>query len=239
MSILIKDMYDRLAIITGFPVYTNDTDTPETNRLLLQVLSDGLLSTIDDLYTNNNVLERTNKLVTIEGQAEYGLTGIVKNIQLTGTDKNDKKVNRRIPYNDEINKDIDFSVIDKERTDIPRFYTIKNGYLKLYPIPDKDYTLILTVSTTDLVWADNDTARSYIEHINDQLMADPRFANLVILKSASLLFLRANNANAQVYDTLYQQRLRTYKEQDFGSMEARRAYRRDAGHFNTYRGLLG
>ena len=32
---IVQDMYDRLATITGFPKYTNDVDMPETNRFLL------------------------------------------------------------------------------------------------------------------------------------------------------------------------------------------------------------
>ena len=32
---LVKDIYDKVALLTGFPVYTNATDTPETKIFLL------------------------------------------------------------------------------------------------------------------------------------------------------------------------------------------------------------
>ena len=35
---LVKDMYDSLALKTGFPVYTNDTDCPDINRFLLEMI---------------------------------------------------------------------------------------------------------------------------------------------------------------------------------------------------------
>ena len=55
---LVKDMYDSLALKTGYPAYTNDTDCPDINRFLLEMISEGLQGTIDNLYISNNVLER-------------------------------------------------------------------------------------------------------------------------------------------------------------------------------------
>ena len=48
---LVKDMYDSLALKTGFPVYTNDTDCPDINRFLLEMISEGLQSTIDNFVS--------------------------------------------------------------------------------------------------------------------------------------------------------------------------------------------
>ena len=55
---LVKDIYDKVALMTGFPVYTNETDTPETTRFLVEMISQSLQNVIADLYTTNNVLER-------------------------------------------------------------------------------------------------------------------------------------------------------------------------------------
>ena len=60
---LVKDMYDRLALITAFPIYTNETDTPEINRFLLEMLSEALQNTIDNLYISNNVLQRNDMTI--------------------------------------------------------------------------------------------------------------------------------------------------------------------------------
>ena len=57
---LVKDLYDKLAIKTGFPLYTNEFDTPDITRFLLDVLSEALQSTIDSLYISNNILERND-----------------------------------------------------------------------------------------------------------------------------------------------------------------------------------
>ena len=76
---LVKDMYDRLALITAFPIYTNETDTPEINRFLLEMLSEALQNTIDNLYISNNVLERNDTITTTPNRALYGIEGIIKN----------------------------------------------------------------------------------------------------------------------------------------------------------------
>jgi len=240
---LVKDMYDKLALITGFPIYTNDTDAPDINRFLLEMLSEGLQSTIDQLYISNNVLERNDTLYTIEGRNEYGIEGIIKNIQLIDPDTNEVY---RLPYNDCANRDSNTYVTesDEESTNLvlktgkPRSYVIKNGYLKLLPCPDKEYILKVCVSTTDLVMADNDASRSSIAHINDSVVASIRFCDLVILKAAALTFARCQNPNVEVYANLYQDRLRTFLEHDLGSLEAQRGYGHNAGHYNTRHGLI-
>lgn len=228
---LVLDMYDKLALITGFPIYTNDTDCPDINRFLLEMLSEGLQSTIDQLYISNNVLERNDTLITIPEKNEYGIEGIIKNLQCIDPDT--KKVTQ-VVYNDFVNKDNE--LLCKSGT--PRSYVIKNGYLKLLPTPDKAYTLRVCVSTTNLVMADDDVAKIGITHINDSVVASMRFCDLVILKAAALTFARCQNPNVELYSRLYEDRLRTFLEHDIGSMEAQRGYGREAGHYDNMRGLI-
>ena len=184
---LVKDMYDRLALITAFPIYTNETDTPEINRFLLEMLSEALQNTIDNLYISNNVLERNDTITTTPNRALYGIEGIIKNIQLI---KDDGRA-IQIRYDDCANP----NDVTDEKVGEPRRYVIKNGYLKLLPTPDKAYTIKVCVSTTDLVMADDDTSRTYIRNINDSIMANDRFCNLVIVKAAELIFARLQNPN--------------------------------------------
>ena len=228
---LVLDMYDKLALITGFPVYTNDTDCPDINRFLLEMLSEGLQSTIDQLYISNNVLERNDTLITIPEKNEYGIEGIIKNLQCIDPDT---KRTTQVVYNDFVNKDDE----NLCKSGTPRSYVIKNGYLKLLPTPDKAYTLRVCVSTTNLVMADNDIAKIGITHINDSVVASMRFCDLVILKAAALTFARCQNPNVELYSRLYEDRLRTFLEHDIGSMEAQRGYGREAGHYDNMRGLI-
>ena len=48
MAKLVEDMYNELAVITGFPTYLNETNTPDTTKFLLQALSHALQNTIDN-----------------------------------------------------------------------------------------------------------------------------------------------------------------------------------------------
>lgn len=228
---LVKDLYNKLALITGFPIYTNSTDAPDINRFLLEMLSEGLQSTIDQLYISNNVLERNDTLITIPNKNTYGIEGIIKNIQCIDPDT--RKVTQ-IVYNDFVNKDNEIVC----KADTPRDYVIKNGELKLHPIPDKEYTLKVCVSTTNLVMADDDIAKIGITHINDSVVASMRFCDLVILKAAAITFARCQNPNTELYANLYADRLRTFLEHDLGSLEAQRGYGHNAGHYNTRRGLI-
>lgn len=245
MAQAVKDLYNRLAIITGFPVYTNATDTPDTTRLLLQVLSDGLQGVIDNLYISNNVLQRTDTIITMKDQDLYGISGIIKNLQLI--DELGKAI--RLPYNDIVNPNMESEyIIEKDeetgiekkiyRNGKPVCYVISNGYLKLLPMPDKEYTIKATLSTTDLVWADNNEARDSIEDIEDIILADRKFCDLVVLRAAALLFMRAANNNSQIYTNLFNERLATYLEHDIKTSEAQRGFIRRAGHYDPRRGLL-
>lgn len=227
---LVRDLYDRLALITAFPIYTNETDTPEINRFLLEMLSEALQNTIDNLYISNNVLERNDTITTTPDRALYGIEGIIKNIQLV----KDNGQAIQIRYDDCVNP----NDVTDEKVGEPRRYVIKNGYLKLLPTPDKAYTIKVCVSTTDLVMADDDTSRTHIRSINDSIMANDRFCNLVVIKAAELIFARLQNPNVQIFSRLYEDNLKTFLEHDLKSLEAQRGFIRRAGHYNPERGLL-
>ena len=226
---LVKDMYDSLALKTGFPVYTNDTDCPDINRFLLEMISEGLQSTIDNLYISNNVLERNDTIKTIPNKNNYGIEGLIKNIQIQG----DNGCYDPLPYNDYANPN-DLN----EEFGRPESYVIKNGYLKLLPTPDAEYTIKICVSTTDLVMSDDDTSRTSVTHINDSIMASDRFCDLVVLKAAGLTFARLQNATAEIYAGLYEARLKTFLEHDIGTIEAQRGHIRGGGHYDSRFGLI-
>lgn len=230
---LVLDAYNKLANITGFPSYTNATDTPDTTRFLLQILDCALASVIDSIYIHNNVLEKTNTIVTKAGQELYAIDGIIKDVFIT------KPKVRRIPFNDRFDKNKYIDIDKEENRGVPDFYVIKGGYMRLVPCPDSAYTIKLTMSTTNLVQANDDSQRDSIIDINDTIMADTRFCNLVILKAAAILFARLQNANFQIYEQMVEQRMRTYIEQDNGSAEAQRGLYRGGGHYNPATGLLG
>lgn len=244
MAQRVEDLYNKLATITGFPRYTNSTDTPDTTRLLLQVLSDGLHGVVDSIYINNNILQRTDTITTTADQDTYGISGIIKNLQLI--DELGRVI--RLPYNDYVNPNMEpeYHIEEDEngeekkvyKTGRPESYVIAGGYLKLLPMPDKAYTIKATLSTTDLVWADNNEARDCIEDIEDIILADKKFCNLIILRAAALLFMRAANNNSQIYVNMFNERLATYVEHDIGTTEAQRGFIRRAGHYNPRRGLL-
>ena len=226
---LVKDMYDSLALKTGFPVYTNDTDCPDINRFLLEMISEGLQSTIDNLYISNNVLERNDTIKTIPNKNNYGIEGLIKNIQIQG----DNGCYDPLPYDDYANPN-DLN----EEFGRPEAYVIKNGYLRLLPTPDAEYTIKICVSTTDLVMSDDDTSRTSVTHINDSIMASDRFCDLVVLKAAGLTFARLQNATAEIYAGLYEARLKTFLEHDIGTIEAQRGHIRGGGHYDSRFGLI-
>ena len=85
---LVKDIYDKVALLTGFPVYTNATDTPETTRFIVEMISQALQNVIGDLYTSNNVLERNDTIITIPQKELYGIEGTIKKLQLIRDDAN-------------------------------------------------------------------------------------------------------------------------------------------------------
>ena len=232
---LVKDIYDKVALLTGFPVYTNATDTPETTRFIVEMISQALQNVIGDLYTSNNVLERNDTIITIPQKELYGIKGTIKKLQLIRDDAN--KTVKVLPYNQQIDPDMIKSE-DPNNFNEPSSYCIKNGYLRLFPTPDKEYTLKVCVSTTDLVNADDDSSRTTIESINDSIMATDAFCNLVIIKTAMLIFSRLQNNNAAIYAQYYESNLRVFIESDIKSMEAFRGQNRNGGHYNLQDGLI-
>lgn len=241
----VKEIYDRVAVITGFPLYSNDTDTPDINRFILQIISESLHALIDRLYINNNILERKDTIVTTPEVELYGISGIVKKAQLVNT----KGEIKQLPYMDKFPKDkitskfvtneLTGELEEKKHIGTPNGYIIESGYLRLIPCPDKEYNVKLTLSTTNLVISDNDEYRETVESVNDRLIADDRFCNLVIIQAAALIFARCQNANAQIYMSLLEERIKTYLERDYGSNEASRIYDRRQGNYNPKKGLLG
>lgn len=235
MTSLIKvlDLYNDVAAVTGFPEYTNETDTPAITKFLLETLSQALGNTLDSLYIDNNTLERTDKIVTIEGEHQYGVQGLIKHIDLITPEG---KV-QRVEYNDNLDY---MKAVTPESIKLgkPQFYTISKGYLRLYPVPDKEYELVITLSTTDLVLSNNDVFRSIIRNIDDSVIASQELANIIKLRAITLILMRCQNPAAQIYADLAQQRTKTYIEHDYGSREAKRGFSRRSGHYDPERGLL-
>ena len=233
MTYQVKDLYNEVAVATGFPLYTNATDTPDTNRFLLHNIAQALINVIDTLYISMNCLERTDKITTSKGVADYGLEGIIKNIQY----KDDTGRFRDIPFLNETNQ-LDEELNAGKPEGHPEGYVIKGGYLHLVPTPDKAYELTITVSTKDLVWANNDTSKTIISSIDDAIMASNAFVELVFLKACVLVFARLNNQNAEMYNELFKARKNNFIEHDYKTMEAERGLSRQAGHYNYADGLL-
>lgn len=235
--IRVLDMYNKLATITGFPQYSQETDAEDITRFLLECLSEALQNVVDNLYTSNNVLERIDTIKTIPNKNLYGISGIVKSAQLLESNGRVRSIpfNTLFPKNKEEEKKEDGSFKYRGK---PLSYVIQKGYMRLLPVPDKEYTIKLALSTTDLVIADNDIARDSIEHINDSVLASSKFCELVVLRASALLFARCKNANAEIYEGLYEDRRRTFIEKDYGSSEMRRGFNRNGGHYDSRRGLL-
>lgn len=232
---LVQKMYNKLALLTGFPQYTNAVDTPDITRTLLEYLSQGLNSVIDNLYIQNNVLERFDTITVKKGQDEVGIEGIIKSVQVI-----DKGKTFDVPYANNFNQDTNLTEQEREKfKGRPKAFTIRKGYMRLLPVPDAEYTLKVVVSTTNLVWANNDVARDTIESIEDAVMADNKFCELVVLRAATLLLARANNGAAEVMNNIFRERFNNYLEHDLKTTQGNRFFDRSAGHFNIDRGLLG
>lgn len=229
----VLDLYNDIATKTGFPQYSSPTDTPDITRFLLEMISEGLHNVIENLYLNTNTLERTDIIHTIEGMQEYGVEGIIRHVELIRTDGSVK----RIPYADYINP-LDTTPEHNPKSE-PSCYTIKNGYMKLYPVPDKDYKIKIVLSSDDLVLANDDTYKKSVTDIDDQIIGSEDFAKVIALRATALIFIRCNNILSETYAQLANSALKSYIEKDYGSNEAQRGFRRQAGHYNPRRGLLG
>lgn len=232
---LVKNIYNKVALLTGFPQYTNETDTPDITRTLLEYISQGLNNVIDSIYIQNNVLERFDTIVVQKGQDEVGVEGIIKKAQIISKGKT-----FNLPYLEGFDHDTYMTEGERAKhTGKPKGFVIRKGYLRLYPIPDAEYTIKLVLSTTDLVSANDDVYKTGVDNINDTIMADNKFCDLVILRASILLLARANNAAAEVLNSIYHDRLMNYLEHDLKTTQANRFFDRSAGHFDSNRGLLG
>lgn len=232
---LVKNIYNKVALLTGFPQYTNETDTPDITRTLLEYISQGLNNVIDSIYIQNNVLERFDTIVVQKGQDEVGVEGIIKKAQIISKGKT-----FNLPYLEGFDHDTYMTEAERAKhTGKPKGFVIRKGYLRLYPIPDAEYTIKLVLSTTDLVSANDDVYKTGVDDINDTIMADNKFCDLVILRASILLLARANNAAAEVLNSIYHDRLMNYLEHDLKTTQANRFFDRSAGHFDSNRGLLG
>lgn len=232
---LVKKIYNRVAILTGFPQYTNDTDTPDITRTLLEYISQGLQNVIDSIYIQNDVLERFDTLKVLKGQDEVGVEGLIKKVQLVS-----KGRTYDLPYLEGFDHDTFLTEQEREKNaGQPKGFVIRKGYLRLFPIPDTDYTLKVVVSTTDLVNANDDVYKTDVDDVNDTIMADNKFCELVALRASMLILARANNAAAQVLNDLFIKRLNNYLEHDLKTTQANRFFDRSAGHFRLDKGLLG
>ena len=227
-------MYNKLAINTGFPLYVDETTTPETTRFLLEMLSQALLNTIDNIYISQNVLEKRDEIITTPGQDHYAVDGMVKSIQYM--QGQGKLSGLYIPYNYKV---IEPGVIlPKDKLGCPRCYVIDNGDVRFFPTPDRPYKIRIVLSTTDLVWANDDTSRNSIEDIKDTVMASKEFCEIVILRACAYTLGRCNNQVSQFYSQLASDRLKKFIERDSNSLERPRLYDPIQGHYNPRRGLL-
>lgn len=230
---LVETMYNKLAVNTGFPLYVSETTTPETTRFLLEMLSSALMNTVDNIYISQNVLEKRDRIILVPGQDHYAINGMVKSIQymqgqgiLSG---------RPIIYNYYI--DEPGAITREEKVGPPISYVVDQGEIRLFPVPDKAYEIRVTTSTTDLVWANDDSSRSLIEDIKDSVIANEDFCEIVILRACSYVLLRCNNPIAQFYTKLADDRLKTFIERDSNSFEKPHLYNPIKGHYNAYNGL--
>lgn len=235
--ISVRKLYDKVAIACGFPTYTNDTDTPDITKFILEMISEGLNSTIDILSTNSLRLRRLEEIRTIKDKDEYAITGIIVHAELIEDLKDDKTKVTRLRYYDDADpmRTLDSSSIAGK----PTGYTIHDGYLRLFPKPDKEYKIKMEISTNDLVLADNDVYRTNVEHINDSIIGSQDLADVIFLRTCALILIRAKSPTAQLYTELQDARIKTMIEKDFGSNEARRMDSGFYGHYNPNRGLLG
>lgn len=232
---LVETLYNKLAINTGFPTYVSDEDAPETMRFLLEMLNQALLNTIDNIYTSNNVLERRDKIVTSPGMDHYAIEGMVKSIQFT--QRNDSRlIGKYILFDKRL--DQPGQILKCTKIGYPMTYTIDKGDIRLLPTPDKAYELEVTVSTNNLVWANDDTSRGEIVSVRDSILASKDFCDLVVLRACAFVMARCNNPLSDFYGNLYQERLRTFVERDSKSFEQPSLYNPIKGHYNPRRGLL-
>lgn len=233
---LVETMYNKVAINTGFPLYIDETSTPETTRFILEMLNQALLNTIDNIYITNNVLEKRDTITLTPGKDHYAVDGMVKSVQYTQNSINGKMKAKYIPFNFAV--DEPGVILPKDRAGYPTSYVIDRGDIRFFPIPNANYEIQVVSSTTDLVWANDDSSRNSIEDVKDSLMASKEFCEIVILRACSYTLLRCNNNNAEFYSKLAQDRLKNFIERDSRSLEQPHLYNPRKGHYSPRRGLL-
>lgn len=232
---IVEEIYNQVAINTGFPLYVNDTTHPDTTRFILEMINQALSNIIDNIYISQNVLEKRDTIVTKPGQDYYAVDGMVKSIQYT--QNNDSRLRGKyIPFN-YYNSDPG-QIPRLEKQHYPITYVIDKGEIRLLPVPDKEYEIKVTSSTTNIVWANDDSSKSSITSVKDAIMASKFFCDLVVLRACAFILARCQNANAQFYDELYKDRLANFIERDSQSLERPHLYNPIKGHYNPRRGLL-
>ena len=232
---LVETLYNKLAINTGFPLYEDANATPETTRFLLEMLNQALLNVIDNIYISNNVLERRDKIVTTPGVDHYAIEGMVKSIQFTNNNSS-QLAGKYIRFDNRL--DQPGQVLREVKYGYPSTYTIDQGDIRLLPIPDTTYELIVTVSTTNLVWGNDDSSKGEITSVYDNVMASKSFCDLIVLRACAFTMARCNNPLNEFYGNLYQQRLANFVERDSHSFEQPKFYNPRKGHYDPRRGLL-
>lgn len=228
----VKDLYDQVAVATGFPRYTNEMDTPDITRFILEMITEGLHSTLDLLSTNSATMQRENRIVTIPKQDTYSVDGIVKHLEV----EDEYGRIHRINYDDRA--DIMKTQDPKTHSGLPRAYVMNGGYIKLLPVPDKAYKIKAILSSSHLVLSDDDTYKTSITSIDDSIIGTADFEVCLKLRTIALILMRCMSPQAQVYAQLAMERIKSYIEKDIGSVEGDRGMRRSAGHYNVRRGLL-
>lgn len=231
---LVETMYNKVAINCGFPLYIDEVSTPDTTRFLLEMLSQALLNTIDNTYISQNVLEKRDLIITSPGIDHYAVNGMVKSIQYL--QRQGRLSARYIPFNIYIDNPGVITPVNKSGP--PLSYVIDKGEIRFFPIPDKAYKIQVTSSTTDLVWANDDSSRNSIEDIKDSVLASKEFCEIIILRACAYVLGRCNNQNAQFYSKLADDRLRMFLERDSNSFENPHLYNPIRGHYNPQSGLL-
>ena len=234
---LVETLYNKLAINTGFPLYIDATAAPDTTRFLLEMLNRALRDTIDNIYLSSNIIEKRDTITTVAGEDHYAIDGMVKSVQYTQDNTPVQLSGRIIPFN--IYNDDPGVILRKNKYGAPVTYVIDRGDIRFFPTPDKAYRIQVISSTTDLVWANDDSSRDSIESIEDSIAASKEFCEIVLLRACAFTLGRCNNRTAEFYSKLASDRLRVFMERDSNSLEKPHLYNPIKGHYNPRRGLLG
>lgn len=231
----VKELYNRIAIITGFPIYEYAEATPETTRFLLEMITEGLSTVLANIYNSNSTKERTDNIKTIKGQDMYALQGLVKYAEVIDADENHRVT--RLPFGD--NTEFHRTKEPHEPEGKPRYYVISNNYLRLFPTPDKEYTIKLVMSSDDIILSADDSYTHIVSDIDDRIIGSKNFEEVVKLKTAALILARCNNPSAQLYNQLATEKLQNYVEETRGTTQGARFRDLRNGNYNPRRGLLG